>query len=88
MMYDGNGWGWSAMILMPVVWIVLLGVIVWAVVRLTQPNSHQQGPVDPGTARRESRRRSWIVGLASAEIDAETYAQTRNHLAGRETRSP
>lgn len=87
MMYGGNGWGWSAMALMPVVWVTLLGVIVWAVVRLTQPTSHQQGPVDHGTIGRESPQEILDRRFASGEIDAETYAQTRDHLAGREPRS-
>lgn len=83
MMYGGNGWGWSAMILMPVVWVTLIGLVIWAVVRLTQPNSHQQGPVEPGAVRRESAQEILDRRFASGEIDAETYAQTRDHLAGR-----
>lgn len=85
MMYGGNGWGW--MILMPVVWVTLLGVIIWAVVRLAQPTGHQQGPVDHDAARWESPQEILDRRFASGEIDAETYAQTRDHLAGREPRS-
>jgi putative membrane protein len=78
MMYGGNGWGWSAMLFMPLVWVTLLAVIIWAVVRLTQPNSHLQGPVDHGAARRESPQEILDRRFASGEIDAATYAQARD----------
>jgi putative membrane protein len=84
MMYGGDGWGWSVMMLMPLLWITLLGVIIWAVVRLTQPGGREHGSADQGTARRESPQEILDRRFASGEIDAETYTQTRDRLAGRE----
>lgn len=84
MMY-GNGWGWSwgAMVLMPVVWIALLGVIIWAVVRLIQPSGRQEGPVGHDRERRESPQEILDRRFAAGEIDLETYSQTRDRLASR-----
>lgn len=87
MMYGGNGWGWSAMMLMPLVWLILLGIIIWAVARLTQPNGYRQGPVDHGSARRESPQEILDRRFASGEIDAEAYDRARDRLAGGERRS-
>jgi putative membrane protein len=57
MMYGGwGGWGW--MTLMPLLWIALIGVIVWAVVRLTAASVGADGSAagvaagDPGPALR------------------------------------
>jgi putative membrane protein len=73
----GPGWGW--MMLMPLLWIVLLGVIVWAVVRLTQrPGDHVRDQ-----QRRETPQEILDRRYASGEIDADTYAQARANLAGR-----
>jgi putative membrane protein len=33
-MYWNGGWAWMAF--MPLLWIALIGVVVWAVVRLTR----------------------------------------------------
>lgn len=38
MYWDGDGdggWGWGWLVFMPLLWIVLIGLVVWAVVRLT-----------------------------------------------------
>jgi putative membrane protein len=72
MMYGyGIGWGW--MMLMPVLWIVLLAVLVWATVRLVQR------PGEKLSAQEILDRR-----YASGEIDADTYADVRSRLAGRQ----
>lgn len=85
MMY-GNGWGWGAgwMMLMPLVWITLLAVIIWAVVRLAQPAGRAAGPADHGVVRRESAQEILDRRFASGEIDAEAYSRARDQLAGRE----
>ncbi len=78
----GPGWGW--MMLMPLLWIVLLGVIAWAVVRLVQrPGDHGRDQ-----QRRETPQEILDRRYASGEIDTDTYTQTRAHLAGREPKSP
>src|SRR5262245_17661042 len=82
MMYYG-WYGWTWMLLMPLFWIVLLGVIVWAVVRIVQR------PTDRWPAERRGETPQEILDrrFASGEIDAETYTQARDRLAGREARS-
>jgi putative membrane protein len=79
MMYGyGAGWGW--MMLMPLVWIALLAVIVWAVVRLVQRPGDRITPQRKETAQEILDRR-----FASGEIDADTYADARARIAGRES---
>lgn len=74
MMY-GYGGGWW-MMLMPLLWIVLLGAIVWAVVELgRRRDSGSNAP------RRESAREILDRRFASGEIDGEAYRQARQHLA-------
>ena len=84
MMYGyGTGWGW--MMLMPLVSIVLLGVIVWAVVRLVQrpaDRGHATGPP------RETPQEILDRRYASGEINADAYTEARAHLAGRKPGSP
>jgi putative membrane protein len=83
MMYgDWSGWGW--MMLMPLLWIALLAVIIWAVVRLAQPGGRLQGPADHGQSRRETPQEILDRRFASGEIDADAYTQARDRLAGRE----
>jgi putative membrane protein len=79
MMYGGwGGWNWM-MMLMPLLWIVIIGLIVWAAVRFSQRPS---GPVStqPG---RETPHEILDRRFASGEIDAETYTRARDTLAGR-----
>ncbi|MET7808816.1 SHOCT domain-containing protein [Micromonospora chersina] len=76
MMY-GYGSGWIWMTLMPVVWIALIAVIVWAVARLVQR------PADHGRQVRETPQEILDRRFALGEIDAEEYGRARAHLAGR-----
>ncbi|MGW4156923.1 SHOCT domain-containing protein [Micromonospora chersina] len=76
MMY-GYGSGWIWMTLMPVVWIALIAVIVWAVARLVQR------PADPGRQGRETPQEILDRRFALGEIDAEEHGRARAHLAGR-----
>jgi putative membrane protein len=86
MMYGdwGGGWGW--MMLMPLLWIALLVLIVWAVIRLAQPSGRNSGPGDHGQPRRETPQEILDRRFASGEIDAEAYAQARERLAERQPR--
>jgi putative membrane protein len=81
MHWDGYGWGW--IMLMPVLWVALIAVIVWAVVKLVQH------PADGGAEqpRRETPLEILDRRFASGEIDAEAYRQARDTLAGKEPRS-
>ena len=79
MMY-GYGGNWIWMILMSIFWLVLIGVIAWAVVRLVQ----RPGEGERHVRRRETPQEILDRRLASGEIDADEYARVRDHLAGRE----
>ena len=78
----GWDWGWM-MVVMPLVWIGLTAVIVWAVLQLLQR------PAGPGTGepRQETPREILDRRFASGEIDADTYTQTKAHLSGQDVRS-
>jgi putative membrane protein len=88
MMYGGGGWGW--MMLMPLLWVALLAVIVWAVVRLAQPGGRSGGPggYDYDRSRRETPQEILDRRFASGEIDADAYTQARARLAGRNVDAP
>ena len=79
-MYWDGGWAWM-MTLMPLVWITLVGLTVWAVVSLTQG----AGGREPRRYRRQLRRETPEEILdrrfASGEIDADAYAAAREQLA-------
>ena len=83
-MMDGYGWGFGAgwMMLMPLLWIALLGVIIWAVVRLTQGSwtggRREDSRHDPG---RETPQEILDRRLASGEIDTAAYDEARQRLS-------
>ncbi len=79
----GTGWGW--MVLMPLVSIAVLGVVIWAVVRLVQRPGDRQPSAG---ARRETPQEILDRRFASGEIDADTYTQARARLSGRAPSSP
>ncbi len=80
MMYGyGPGAGW--MVLMPLLWVGLLAVIVWAVVRLARGPGDRvagSGQVPP---RQESAQEILDRRLALGEIDVDTYTELRARLA-------
>lgn len=78
MNYDHAGWAWMG--LMPLLWIALIALIVWAVVKLTQ---------GPGKAPRGTESAGEILDrrYAHGEIDSDTYRQMREHLSGRKAGS-
>ncbi len=84
-MYWDGGWAWMAF--MPLLWIALIGLVVWAVVRLVQHPSGRghgdgrgdgigRGQFEPETPEDILDRR-----FASGEIDADAYTQARERLA-------
>lgn len=79
MNWDGGGWAW--MFFMPVLWIVLIGLVVWAVVRLAQSPSGRGTGQDRGRPRREEPEEILDRRFASGEIDADAYTQARERLA-------
>lgn len=85
-MYGGWG-GWSWMMLMPLVWIALIGLIVWAVVALTQSGRRTGNTPDYGQPRYETPQDILDRRFASGDIDADAYVQARDRIAGNEPRS-
>jgi putative membrane protein len=82
MMYGyGPGMGW--MILMSIIWIVVIGAVVWAAVRIAQTTSG----ANRGRESRETRETPEEIlarRFASGEIDAAAYDAARDRLgAGR-----
>lgn len=70
--------------LMPLLWLALIALIVWAVMRLVRrPDDGERGRQHRETLQEILDRR-----FASGEIDADAYRQARAHLAGREPGSP
>lgn len=76
MMYGyGPGLGW--MFVMPIIWIALIALIIWAVVRLT----HDWRPRHNGSAVHEETPEEILDRrYARGEIDTEEYRQARANL--------
>lgn len=84
MYWNGGGWAW--MMFMPLLWIVLIGLVVWAVIRLTHhPAGHRDGP-EYTWPQRETPEDILDRRFASGEIDADTYAEARQRLAAHRAR--
>jgi putative membrane protein len=78
MMWDfGSGWAPVWMMLMPVLWIGLIVLIVWAVVALVRG-----GRREAGEGGRQSPEEILDRRFALGEIDAEEYQQAKGILAG------
>ncbi|MGW1892510.1 SHOCT domain-containing protein [Streptomyces sp. NPDC002004] len=90
MYWNGGGWAWMAF--MPLLWIVLIGLVVWAVVRLTHhPAGHEQGPDQRWADQRWAGQRETPEEIldrrfASGEIDADAYSEARQRLAAHRSR--
>ncbi|GAA5104537.1 hypothetical protein [Haloechinothrix salitolerans] len=78
MMYDfGVGSAW--MMLMPVVWLVLIGVVIWAVVWLAR-DRRDGGSRYETRADRETPLEILDRRYAMGEVDTEDYLRARDHL--------
>ncbi|MFF7974599.1 SHOCT domain-containing protein [Streptomyces sp. NPDC007905] len=77
--WHGGGWAWMAF--MPLVWILLLGLFVWVVVRLTQHPTDRDSRQGMGRSARETPEEILDRRFASGEIDADTYTEARERLA-------
>lgn len=74
---NGNAWdagGWWGMGLMMVFWIAVIGVGIWAIVRVTS------GPSSSTAVSAESPRAILDRRFANGEIDATQYAEARRLL--------
>lgn len=79
MMCGYGGWAWMAF--MPLLWIVLIGAVVWAVVRLTRRPSGLEDGHDRGQGSRETPEEILDRRYASGEIDVDAYTEARARLA-------
>ena len=84
-MYWNGGWAWMAF--MPLLWIALIGLMVWAVVHLTRHPADRGGGTDRGWASRETPEEILDRRFASGEIDADAYNEARKHLAAHRPRA-
>ncbi|WP_406164682.1 SHOCT domain-containing protein [Streptomyces sp. NBC_00996] len=85
MTYWNGGWAWMAF--MPLLWIALIGLVVWAVVHLTRRPADRGGGTEHGWAPRETPEEILDRRFASGEIDADAYNEARKHLAAHRTRA-
>lgn len=46
-MHDGSGWNWFWMVPMMLLWIVVLGFVIYGAVRLALQHSHNYPPQPP-----------------------------------------
>ena len=81
--YSPSGSGWLMMILVNVLWIVLLGILVWAIIRwfgyrATLPGSRKPDAATSSFSSLEILRQRYARG----EIDAPTFEQMRERLEG------
>jgi len=79
MYWDGGGWAWMALI--PLAWIVLIGLVVCAVVHLTRHPAARDASQGPGQPEHETPEEILDRRFASGEIDAEAYIKARERLA-------
>ncbi len=78
----GFGWGWLMMSLGTVLWIALLVVLVWALIRWLSSKASTTTPMTmhmppSGPSAEEILRQRYARG----EIDAATFEQMRERLA-------
>ncbi|MEU9605039.1 hypothetical protein [Streptomyces sp. NPDC048057] len=102
MYWHGDG-GWAWMAFMPLLWIVLIGLVVWVAVRLAnrpdgrEPQQPPQwgsgrgpsnGPPPQEPPRRDSPEEILDRRFAMGEMDADAYAEARRRLAEHRTGPP
>ncbi|WP_225094530.1 SHOCT domain-containing protein [Streptomyces sp. CoH27] len=86
-MYWDGGWAWMAF--MPLLWIALICLAVWAVIRLTHSSSagaSGRGHGWEGQQHRETPEEILDRRYASGEIDTDTYTEARERLAAHRQR--
>ncbi len=72
MMGGGYGWGWFGAISMVVFWVAVFALVIWAVSRISQP----QTPHRSAEEILEER-------FARGEIDLQEFQERRRELTGR-----
>ena len=84
----GFGWGWLMMSLGTILWIAVLVVLVWALIRWL--NTRTSTPVPPLSSGAHSGPTALEIlqqRYARGEIDTVTFEQMRERLAASETPS-
>ncbi|MEU9776911.1 MULTISPECIES: SHOCT domain-containing protein [unclassified Streptomyces] len=77
--HEDGAWAW--MTFMPLLWILLIGLVVWAVVRLTQHSSSRATGPERDGPRGETPEDILDRRFASGEIDGDAYSAARRKLA-------
>lgn len=77
-MFNGYGMGAGGWLLMAAVWILMIGLVVFAIVRVFPAHREQQ----PLAEREEQPVEILRRRLASGEIDVETFEQLSARVAG------
>ena len=84
----GFGWGWLLMSFGMVLWIALLVVLVWALIRwLTSKTSTPMPPVTGTPPSGPSALEILRQRYARGEIDTATFEQMRERLEASDVRS-
>lgn len=84
MHWYGDGMGWGSWLFMGLFWLVLLGVILFLVVRLLPGAGNQGGQAGPGGQggpAQDTPEEILDKRFARGEIDLETYQAQRAALA-------
>jgi len=77
------------MAFMPLMWLALIGAIVWLATRSsTQPPAGRYPAPDPRPTHRETPEEVLDRRLALGEIDGETYTDARERLAAHRSVAP
>lgn len=76
---DGHDWAWMT-VLMPLMWIALIGLTAWLVMRLTHPSASPTPVHHPPAPDRETPEEILDRRFAAGEIDAQEHASARQHL--------
>ena len=77
----GFGWGWLMMSLGTILWIAVLVVLVWALIRyLNARTSTQVPPPSSGVQSGPTALETLQQRYARGEIDTATYEQMRERL--------
>lgn len=79
MMYWNGGWAWMAF--MPLLWIALIAVAVWAGIRFAHHPTARGDGGNRAPERRETPEEILDRRFATGEIDADAYTEARQRLA-------
>jgi putative membrane protein len=80
-MMDGYQAAWVWLAVMPLLWIALVGLIVWLVARFAVGAGDRRAAAERMSATRETPEQILDRRFASGEIDEDTYTRARDRLA-------